>query len=489
LAAHSSVSASTGPEHRQGSHHHSDETLPLRVTSSTNKDKLTDYPHSHQRYSSSRWLVRLFVAAFTVAVGTVSFNQLSRRRTTQQHYLERELWEDKLMGTETSPYSPSLLTATAGAPTVQEWKEEWNSTLIHIVHTRFMQEQYNLTVLGEARFHLFKVFCLPTMIQQSSQDFIWIIKTDPRLEPALLRRLVVELSPYPNAYLVTSLRNFRINSKYPGAWRGGAEPKDLSESHVYTGNRRRLELAMALQADLPVLETRLDADDGLHLAFIETLQEMAIHSFRHHKDLNWMYWCSRRHMEWHWVDLEIMERSKASDFEHGALFGTRHDHFCITPGVTVGFPVGVEESSVPIYAHDRIVVTIRDELTKEDGCGLETPSKCLQFVENFVFCAIRSRTPTSAGMLHVQLTDETMVDPRSWLNYAYWEMVHESFGLNRQQMKQMNRYLMDHLVSIAQENLLGQCTAGHSCKVRCCSRSIHLLRYLLEALSHHSDAG
>jgi hypothetical protein len=96
-------------------------------------------------------------------------------------------------------------------------------------------------------------------------------------------------------------------------------------------------------------------------------------------------------------------------------------------------------------------------------------------VENFVFCAIRSRTPTSAGMLHVQLTDETMIDPRSWLNYAYWEMVHESFGLNRQQMKQMNQYLMDHLVSIAQENLLGQCTAGHSCKVR--FRSIFLVSW------------
>jgi hypothetical protein len=366
-------------------------------------------------------------------------------------------------GTRATYYSPSLLTAT-DTEAVQKWKEEWNSTLIHIVHTRFMQEQYNLTALGEARFHLFKIFCLPTMVQQSSQDFVWIIKTDPRLDPGMLRLLAEEIRPYPNIYLVSSLRNFRISQRDPGAWRGGAEPRELAGCPVHTGDRRRLELAMALHSDLPVLETRLDADDGLHLLFVELLQQMAIHSFSHHKELKWMYWCSRRHMEWHWVDLDVTEPTKVVDYEYGALFGTRHDHFCITPGVTVGFPVGVDESSVPMYAHDRIVVTIRDELTQEDGCGLATPSNCLQFVERFVFCAIRSRTPTSAGMLHV--TDKTLVDPRSWLNYAYWELLHESFGLKREQMKQMNRYLMDHLVSIAQENLLGQCTAGHSCKVR-----------------------
>jgi hypothetical protein len=304
------------------------------------------------------------------------------------------------------------------------------------------------------------------MVQQSLQNFVWIIKTDPRLDPDLLRQLVAELLPYPNVYLVSSLQNFRINAKYPGAWRGGAEPRDLAESRVHTGDARRLELAMALHSDLPVLETRLDADDGLHLLFIELLQQMATHAFSRHGELKWMYWCSRRHMEWHWSDLDVMGRKKAADHEYGALFGTRHDHFCITPGITVGFPVGVDESTVPTYAHDRIVVTIRDELTQEEGCGLPTPSKCLQFIDNFLFCAIRSRTPTSAGMLHVQLRDSWLVDPRTWLNYAYWEIVHESFGLKREQIKQMNRYLLDHLVSIAQENLLGQCTTGHSCKVR-----------------------
>ena len=58
-------------------------------------------------------------------------------------------------------------------PNATEWP------LIHIVNTRFMQEQGPLNTLGMARLHLFLTFCFPTMISQTSQDFLWIIKTDP----------------------------------------------------------------------------------------------------------------------------------------------------------------------------------------------------------------------------------------------------------------------------------------------------------------------
>lgn len=45
---------------------------------------------------------------------------------------------------------------------------EW--PLIHIVNTRFMQEQGALETLGMARLHLFFTFCFPTMINQSTQN-------------------------------------------------------------------------------------------------------------------------------------------------------------------------------------------------------------------------------------------------------------------------------------------------------------------------------
>lgn len=436
-------------------------SLPQHLRQSPDASKSKTTPR--RSLATLRWWIFLALVAVTVILGIISLSSSPPKHgflswNQLAHDEDRPLWFTKFS------YSPSLLTPVKPS-SIDVWKQEWNSSLIHIIHTRFMQEQANLTTLGEARLHLFRVFCLPTMVQQSSQNFVWIVKTDPNLPASLLQALWHELSPYPNIYLVGSLNNFRINHHFPGAWRDGAEPLDLSRSRVYTGDRRRLELAMALEGALPVLETRLDADDGLHVNFVHALQEMALRTFETQTHLRWTYWCARRHMEWHWIDLAVTDPRKVTDYAFGVLYGTRHEDFCITPGITVGFPVGIRESDVPIYAHDKIVITIRDELTPDEGCGLEKPVQCLQFIENFVFCALRSRTPTSAGMLNVQALDSEIVAPNTWLNYAYWEKIHESFGLKRERMRQMNQFLVENLVEIARENLMGQCTTGHSCKV------------------------
>ena len=231
----------------------------------------------------------------------------------------------------------------------------WEWPLIHIVHTRFMQEQANLTVLGHARLALFQTFCLPTMQHQTSQQFLWIIKTDPNLDSTMMKALIEELSPYPNFYLVASNANFRINDQFPGAWRDGAEGRDLAQSRIYTGNQTRLEIAMALQDQFPILETRLDADDGLHLQFIEQMQEQALDTFRRNKNVQWMYWCARRHMEWHWMEhAAAKDQLKKQTETYGVLAGVQHSNLCITPGVTAGFPVGVPERQVPVFAHDKV---------------------------------------------------------------------------------------------------------------------------------------
>jgi hypothetical protein len=368
--------------------------------------------------------------------------------------------------------------------TLQDW--EW--PLIHIINTRFMQEQGNLTALGRSRLALFKIFCLPTMKHQSSQQFIWIIKTDPSLDPLVLQELVTDLQDYPNFFLVASNVNYRINEQYPGAWRGGAEIQDLTRSPIYTGNQTLLLTAMALRDQLPVLETRLDADDGLHVHFLEQVQNEALDKFGVDADdknedgsgMNgdkdergttpkWLYWCARRHMEWHWQD----ERGCGSnetlcqlDQEYGSLSGVSHSQLCITPGITVGFPVGVEEHEVPVHAHHLLAERIRSA-PPEEGCGYDVTADCLIFVHTFIFEAIRSRTPTSAGMLNAagEVVDNSAVQS-PLLVFAYWNMLHESFGIQREQVKWMQQYLSDHLIDIARDNLLGQCTTGHSCKVR-----------------------
>ncbi|GKY97800.1 hypothetical protein MPSEU_000738100 [Mayamaea pseudoterrestris] len=326
--------------------------------------------------------------------------------------------------------------------------------LVHIVHTRFMQEQSALQSLAWARLKLFEVFCFPTMKQQSSQRFIWILQADPNLDEAILHLLQTLLAPHSNFYLVLSNKNFRINRQFPGAWRGGAEPQELRKVNILTGNRKLLDQVMADSETKHVLETRLDADDGLHIDLLQHIQERAIHRFEE-PNIRWTYWCTRRHIEWHWMD--------QPEYSYGVLTGIKHDKLCITPGITVGFPVGTVESDVPIFAHDKIVVTLRD-MPADKGCGAKHALDCLDFIETHTFEAIRSRTPTSAGMLHVDLTRSQLEATTPFLTYMYWDTVENLFRLNRSQIKGINQYLTDHLIDIAKDNLYGQCTTGHSCK-------------------------
>lgn len=346
-------------------------------------------------------------------------------------------------------------------------EDDWEWPLVHIVKTRFMQEQGTLTALGAARLGLFKVFCLPTMQKQTTQQFLWIIKTDPNLDPTILKEMIDMLSPFPNFYLVASNVNFRVNEDFPGAWRGGAEVEDLAQSIIYTGSQTLLEIAMAMQdSRYPVLETRLDADDGLHIGFLQQIQSMAIRAFEKETDLRWLYWCSRRHVAWHWNERpNDFEDSSLADWigSYGALVGMQHSSLCITPGITVGFAVGVKEADVPVWAHDELIKKIRSTPV-DQACGYPDPENCLQFMENFVFEAIRSRSPTSAGMLKIALSKEEMANSW-WLVFAYFNMLHDSFGIRREPLKWINYYISDHLIEIAEDNLMGQCTTGHSCKV------------------------
>jgi hypothetical protein len=55
----------------------------------------------------------------------------------------------------------------------------------------------------------------------------------------------------------------------------------------------------------------------------------------------------------------------------------------------------------------------------------------------------------------------------AWLYFAYLNMVRDKFSIQIQQLKWMNQYLSENLLKIAEDNLMGQCTTGHSCKVSC----------------------
>jgi hypothetical protein len=341
---------------------------------------------------------------------------------------------------------------------------EW--PLTHIINTRFMQEQGYLTTLGMARLYLFRTFCLPTMVHQSSQKFLWIIKTDPNLDDDILHELVQVLRPYDNFYLVASNENFLINPEFPGAWRDGAEGMDILKSKIYTGNLTVLHQAIALRKSRPILETRLDADDGLHRLFVQYIQLVATQRFLD-LELNWLYWCSRRHLEWH---VSVNTTPGDTGPSKGAILPVRHTNLCTTPGLTVGYNIGVKVKDVPLHPHDVLYRNVINS-TECYSDKLAADYPCLELVEDLIFVSVRSRTLTSAGMLKVDLEYVIKADFEEKL----WTLLEDRFALNETMARQTQDYLTRHQTQIAYENLLGQCTRGHSCKLQAQN---HLKGYL-----------
>eukprot|EP00934_Nitzschia_sp_Nitz4_P002462 Nitzschia sp. Nitz4//scaffold118_size93875//27692//28942//NITZ4_004782-RA/size93875-processed-gene-0.57-mRNA-1//-1//CDS//3329533706//2452//frame0 len=366
-----------------------------------------------------------------------------------------------------------------------DWK------FVHIVNTRFMQEQGHLTTLAMARLHQFWSFCLPTMLAQTSQEFFWIIKTDPSIVGTnVFQKLLESIQSYPNIYLVASNVNFMVTPDQRGSWRDGSEIRDLLQSKIFSGDERKLWQAMALRNHLPVLETRLDADDGLNRKYLQYIQNFALKRFggdptddgpdTDGQIPQWLYWCVRRHVEWHSsVDLAVKRNdtttassiststqdSSSSTLDIGMVNPVQHTRLCVTPGITVGFNVGVRSEQVPIEAHDLLY----KHLEHSSSCYKKAPTKkegsrplCLDLVDDFLFSAVRSRTWTSAGMLDVSLGEEKV--PKPAVTNKLWQFLHDSFHIQTAAIQETQQYLLDHKAQIAYENLLGQCTSSHSCK-------------------------
>jgi hypothetical protein len=96
---------------------------------------------------------------------------------------------------------------------MQLWLQSANDpVVVHLLKTRFMQEQGHLLKLSKARLALFRVFCLPTIAQQTIQNFIWIFKVDPALHNSVLLQEFISFVQmymiYNNTYIVASNSNF-----------------------------------------------------------------------------------------------------------------------------------------------------------------------------------------------------------------------------------------------------------------------------------------
>lgn len=290
-----------------------------------------------------------------------------------------------------------------------------------------MQHQPDLKSLGMARLVLFRTFCLPSIVGQTSQAFLWIIRTDPDLDPELLEELTKILSPHPNFYLVKENDNsHRL-------------PRD--DEVIVTGDLKLLERQRwrrKQQSDLIFVETRLDADDGLRLNFVHHIQRILQTS----TITEWMVFCIDAHLEWHSLS--------------NSLVATKKD-ICVTPGLTQAV-VGGHTPFPKLGSHHLMPLRVAP-------CGglnsTSGTSNCLhRLVELPRAAAIRSRTPTSAGMAGVNSKPRKSNLPEGF----FVKFLGPDFGIDENEVKLSQAFLLDHLQEIARDNLRGQCTKGHSCK-------------------------
>jgi hypothetical protein len=345
-------------------------------------------------------------------------------------------------------------------------KEDFPWPMIHILVSPFMQKQPNLTALGHARVGLFDAFCYPTVTHQTSQQFLWIMKTDPNLDPGILKKMVEFLKPFPNYYLIGS----NADDLYLH-WRNGSLLKDLAglranisfPTRVYTGNQTLLEMAMALATELPVLETRLDADDGLNVQFMETIQKMATKEVFSPPLVKWKHWCVDRVVEWH-STISNNKMDMSPSMSYGKVKGPERPHFCITPGLTTAYAVGTLVKEVAIHGHHEIRHRIQNEPLKPgQECGLSNTSECMDTLVGLEpFESLRARTPTSAGMRFISLEPEANAEDDAAVE-AMWANLNTYFHIQRDKVQVAQAYFKEHVVEIAKDNLVGQCL-GFSCK-------------------------
>mmetsp|Transcript_31718 Transcript_31718/g.58086 ORF Transcript_31718/g.58086 Transcript_31718/m.58086 type:complete len:539 (-) Transcript_31718:1183-2799(-) len=386
---------------------------------------------------------------------------------------------------------------------IQDRDHSLDGEIVHIVETRFMQKQSRLLELGLARLVLFQTFCLPSMFYQTSNNFIWIIRADPNLHPAIVDTMVQLMEGKKNFVLLGS------NSNPEGFGRTKSPFSDfLQDAVVWSGNISLVEEAYEKSAAGAVLlETRLDADDGVNINFIETVQMEASKNLvdsdnaKESKQL-WRLWCIHSTIEWHPfnpypITPEIAAANQTMPEGYLVIFSDKRQ--CFTPGLTFGYGFGASRASLGIdhLRHDEINKKIKHCKNTTDGIEVECVSRLTELAPGGAF---RARTTTSAGMKNVLTGDETLdsrINPfkrhpnNKKLTQQYfkqkplWALIARDFAVYAPAAISARSTIMKRMQFIAEDNIKGQCTAGHSCK----NSTKALLMKISEVESSDDDDG
>ena len=418
----------------------------------------------------------------------IMYMQAGVNRIRKLQYTFTGLDYDNIKKTQSSSHIPTTKQTSKqiNIQSIQTPKYEIDPELIHVVETRFMQQQSGLLELGLARLALFEAFCLPSMLSQTSSNFLWIIRADPKLHPSIVQRLQELLKGRHNFILIGS------NNNPEGFGRDGssltsflqADSKiDNVTTPVWSGNITLVEEAYKYSSSRSsiLLETRLDSDDGLHSQFIEYVQNDAVNNLIS-EDIDqkpWRLWCIDSRIEFHpWSpwdpstpELLAAKTNEISPREgYLVLFSEK---VCVTPGLTFGYGKSASRKSldIPHLRHDQIASKIKK--CDKDVQDIE----CVKRLE-IAPGAFRARTTTSAGMANVVTGKEDIDKSNGFRRKAknknfirqyfrqdsLWAILSNQFSISRDGAKLVRAICINREHEIAKDNLKGQCTGGHSCK-------------------------
>jgi hypothetical protein len=175
---------------------------------------------------------------------------------------------------------------------------------------------------------------------------------------------------------------------------------------------------------------------------------------------NWLVFCAQAAMEWRMYTKEA----------YGSITNIQKT-ICISPGLTVAFPAGAFDRVNPGYREHTVVGETINKLKMRESCGYNetSKSKCLVILNaessNGSFPVIRARTPTSTGMGKVLVSNHEM-SKEAKKTMDRLTVLQVDYNISRDGLQWLNKYMEEHVVDISTENLKGQCTKGHSCKVR-----------------------
>jgi len=139
-----------------------------------------------------------------------------------------------------------------------------------------MQFQHNLlTHLGHARIEMFKTFCLPSIVQQTTDNFSWIIRSFAQILSWNLTWNIKWLSSSvliqkkPLLVITISMQDVDVLLH-----------QMISSMNIMCFGKYEITSWSAWSGTIPraVLETRLEAD-GLHRKFVQHIQKEALTLF------------------------------------------------------------------------------------------------------------------------------------------------------------------------------------------------------------------